>query len=229
MLSSLCKLHNQIPVTPELNESYQAHLDGLINSKVQFYSGQRTHFSLIHKIFMKLGSSHEYNYGKFKVSADGSIKPAASNIKSGLHFWEDGGIMNGTFYPWGGLKKGVFFYAESGVVEQGLFVNQKLVKGVRLCRNGNFEEGVFENGQLVRGSCIDRINVIIEDGVFKDGVLLNGVRYMNTGKSVKVVDSIAANHLEKLLELDDNLNDRVMSEYSEGEGDGEDDDDYLSE
>ncbi len=237
MLSLLRKLHNQIPVTPEINKSYQAHIGVLLNSRAQVYYGQRTHLALIHKMFMGLGmhakSSLKYNYGKFKLNDDGTIKRAADNIKYGLHFSEDGGIMKGTFYPWGGLKNGVFFHPESGVVEEGLFINEKFTKGIRLCKNGNFEEGVFENGQLVNGLCIDRINSIIEEGAFKDGVLVNGVRYMNTGKSVKVMDSLAGHQLEQLLEVDDELNDRVLAEYSEGECDNDDDDDdvddYLSE
>lgn len=237
MLSSLRKLHNKIGVTPETNDSYQAHLDVLLSSKVQVYSGQRTHFSLLHKMFMGLGingkSTLDYNYGKFKINTDGSIKPAADNIKSGLHFFQDGGIMNGKFYKWGGLKNGVFFRAELGVVEEGLFANQKLVQGLRLCENGNFEEGLFENGHLIQGLRHGRFDRIVEEGSFKEGVLVKGMRYAKTGEPVSVEESVKADSesfadkLQQALELDDDLMNRALT-YSDGEDD-DNDDNYLSD
>jgi len=159
MLYSFRKLHNDYlksVETKDFDKCFQDHTWILLQNKRDLYAAQRTILSLRHRMFMGLGlknspTASQYFFGKFKLDTGGSLKPAPDNIKTGLHFLIDGGIMDGTFHANGDLKTGVYFRLLYGVVEEGSFTNNILTNGLRICENGDFEEGTFVDGKFTSG------------------------------------------------------------------------------
>ncbi len=200
---------------------FETHHAVLLKSTKEMYAAQRTALSLHHQLYTK--------FSKPEKKKDGSLRHSPVSVASSVDFLSDGGIMEGNFLA-NKEFKGVYFRPECGVVEAGHFKNKVLVYGLRICENGDFEEGLFVN-------C----------------VLVNGIRYLLNGKfeevgtrdwesdsrsdsenesldqEVLAKEKKAAErkHLDGLMELDDELNDRALAEYSEGEDN--DDNDYLSE
>lgn len=179
MLYSFRKLRNDYlksVETKDFDKCFQDHTQILLQNKKDLYAAQRTILYLRHRMFMGFelknpSSIPDYYFGKFKVDNGGSLKPAPDNIKTGLHFLKDGGIMDGTFHANGDLKTGVYYHLLYGVVEEGTFQNNILIKGVRLCQNGNFEEGTFVDGKFTTG-LRHRADGSIEEGTFSDGELI---------------------------------------------------------
>ncbi len=161
--------------TKDFDKCFQDHTEILLQNKKDLYAAQRTILSLRHRMFMGLGNAptsktvFEYCFGKFKLDKGGSLKSAPDDIKTGLHFSKDGGIMDGTFHANGDLKTGVYFHLY-GVVEEGSFQNNVLTNGLRICENGDFEEGTFVDGIFTSGLRY-RPDGLIEQGAFTNGVL----------------------------------------------------------
>lgn len=164
MLYSFRKLYNDYlksVETKDFDKCFRDHTEILLQNKKDLYAAQRTILSLRHRMFMGFeiknpSSTPDYYFGKFKLDKGGSLKggslkPAPDNIKTGLHFLKDGGIMDGTFHANGDLKTGVYFRVENGVVEEGSFINNILAEGLRMCENGDFEEGTFVDGKFTSG------------------------------------------------------------------------------
>ena len=121
MLYSFRKLHNDYlksVETKDFDKCFQDHAEILLQNKKDLYAAQRTILSLRHRMFMGFeiknpSSTPDYYFGKFKLDKGGSLKggslkggslkPAPDNIKTGLHFSKDGGIMDGTFHANGDL------------------------------------------------------------------------------------------------------------------------------
>jgi hypothetical protein len=109
----------------------------------------------------------------------------------------------------------VLFYGiricENGDFEEGIFVDCKLMNGIRYLLNGKFEEvGTRDWTSVSDRSVSDSENESLDQEVL--------------AKEKKAAER---KHLDDLIELDDELNDRALAEYSEGEDN--DDNDYLSE
>lgn len=201
---------------------FETHHAVLLKSTKEMYAAQRTALSLHNQLYTK--------FSKKEQKKDGSLR---HSLMCSVDFLSDGGIMEGNFLA-NEQFKGVYFRPENGVVEAGHFKNKVLFYGIRICENGDFEEGLFVDCKLMNG-----IRYLL-NGKFEEV----GTRDWTSGSDrsgsdsenesldqevlVKEKKAAERKHLDDLMELDDELNDRVLAEYSEGE-DNDDDNDNLSE
>jgi hypothetical protein len=192
---------------------FETHHAVLLKSTKEMYAAQRTALSLHHQLYTKFSTG------------EGSLTQSPVSVGSTVSFLSDGGIMEGTFLV-NEEFKGIYFRPESGVVEAGHFKNKVLVYGLRICENGDFEEGLFVKCVLVNG-----IRYLL-NGKFQEV----GTRSWESGSDqsdsgsgsdrsesrsgsleqdflAKQKKAAERKHLDDLLELDDQLNDRYMAEY----------------
>jgi hypothetical protein len=184
---------------------FETHHAVLLKSTKEMYAAQRTALSLHHQLYTKFSKREK------------PLRDSPVSIARSVDFLSDGGIMEGNFLA-NNEFKGVYFRPESGVVEAGHFKNKALVYGLRICENGDFEEGLFVNCVLVNG-----IRYLL-NGKFQE----MGTRSWESdsdSKSDSDSDSLEQDfltkqkkaaerkHLDALLELDEDLNDRYMAEY----------------
>lgn len=198
---------------------FETHHAVLLKSTKEMYAAQRTALSLHHQLYTKFSKSEQ--------KKDGSLR---HSLTCSVDFLSDGGIMEGNFLA-NEEFKGVYFRPENGVVEAGHFKNKVLFYGIRICENGDFEEGLFVDCKLMNGIRY-LLNGKFEEVGTRDweSVSDSGSENESLDQEVLAKEKKAAErkHLDDLMELDDELNDRALAEYSEGE-DNDDDDDNLSE
>jgi hypothetical protein len=220
---------------------FETHHAVLLKSTKEMYAAQRTALSLHHQLYTKFSKKEQKN--------DGSLR---HSLMCSVDFLSDGGIMEGNFLA-NEEFKGVYFRPENGVVEAGHFKNKVLFYGIRICENGDFEEGLFVDCKLMNGiryllngkfeevgtrdweSVSDRSvsDRSVSDRSVSDRSVSDRSGSDSENESldqevlVKEKKAAERKHLDGLMELDDELNDRALAEYSEGEDN--DDNDYLSE
>ena len=199
---------------------FETHHAVLLKSTKEMYAAQRTALSLHHQLYTK--------FSKKEQKKDGSLRHSPVSVACSVDFLSDGGIMEGNFLA-NEEFKGVYFRPENGVVEAGHFKNKVLFYGIRICENGDFEEGLFVDCKLMNGIRY-LLNGKFEEVGTRDWTSVSDSENESLDQEVLVKEKKAAErkHLDDLMELDDELNDRVLAEYSEGE-DNDDDNDNLSE
>ncbi len=200
---------------------FETHHAVLLKSTKEMYAAQRTALSLHHQLYTKFSKSEQKN--------DGSLRHSPVSVACSVDFLSDGGIMEGNFLA-NEEFKGVYFRPENGVVEAGHFKNKVLFYGIRICENGDFEEGIFVDCKLMNGIRY-LLNGKFEEVGTRDWESDSRSDSENESLDQEVLakekKAAERKHLDGLMELDDELNDRVLAEYSEGEDN--DDNDYLSE
>jgi len=221
MFNLLHKLYDDYLKTNNDDESakkyFETHHAVLLKSTKEMYAAQRTALSLHNQLYTKFSKSEQ--------KKDGSLR---HSLMCSVDFLSDGGIMEGSFLA-NEEFKGVYFRPENGVVEAGHFKNKVLFYGIRICENGDFEEGIFVDCKLMNGIRY-LLNGKFEDVGTRDWTSDSGSLDQEVLENQK--KAAERKRLDELLELDDELNDRVLAEYSEGEDNDNDDDndnDNLSE
>jgi len=214
MFNLLHKLYDDYSKTHDddvTKKYFESHHAVLLKSTKEMYAAQRTSLSLHHQLYTKFSTG------------EGSITQSPVSVGSTVSFLSDGGIMEGTFLV-NEEFKGIYFRPESGVVEAGHFKNKVLVYGLRICENGDFEEGLFVKCVLVNGIRY-LLNGKFEEvgtrswesdsgsGSDRSDRSDSGSASLEQDFLTKQKKAAERKHLDNLLELDDELNDRYMAEY----------------
>jgi hypothetical protein len=132
---------------------------------------------------------HDNNEKKgFVMYTDGDIfkgKFKNKTINSGFYFSKQS-IAKGHYKDFDGeyvnLTNGIEFDKVIFTMSNGVFIDGKLHKGIRMNKDGSVEKGKFVDGLLVKGVC-DSGSGSMKSGDFIKGDLVNGFLFYQKGRA----------------------------------------------